>query len=79
MSMITALGTSTPTSTTVVDTNSFVSPREKAFMTASFSWAFSFPWSTPTGVPGKDRRTRAAYSSTLSRPLSSSSMRGQMR
>ena len=48
-----ALGTSTPTSTTVVDTRISASPAEKAAMTASFSLAFIFPCSKATRSVGK--------------------------
>ena len=50
MSIITALGTSTPTSTTVVATSTCRVPSEKAAMTCSFSEDFMRPWSMPTPV-----------------------------
>ena len=53
ITMMTALGTSTPTSTTVVETRSWVSPREKEVITRSFSAGFILPWSTPTEAWGK--------------------------
>ena len=53
MTMRLALGTSTPTSTTVVATSTWVSPLEKADMAASFSRGFIFPWSSPTRRSGK--------------------------
>ena len=43
-----ALGTSTPTSMTVVDTSTWVSPAAKAAITASFSRGFIFPWRKST-------------------------------
>ena len=79
ITMMTALGTSTPTSTTVVETRSWVSPREKEAITCSFSAGFIRPWSTPTEAWGKAFSTSAAYWVTLCMPLSSSSIRGQMR
>jgi CheY-like chemotaxis protein len=45
--MITAFGTSTPTSTTVVETRTDSSPLENAAITASFSLDFILPCSKP--------------------------------
>ena len=50
--MTVALGTSTPTSMTVVDTSTSSSPALNACMTASFSLGLSFPCKSPTRRPG---------------------------
>ena len=47
-----ALGTSTPTSMTVVDTSTSSSPALNACMTASFSLGLSLPCKSPTRRPG---------------------------
>jgi hypothetical protein len=48
-----ALGTSTPTSITVVATSTSMSPAAKAAITACFSSAFSRPCTSPTRSSGK--------------------------
>ena len=48
-----ALGTSTPTSTTVVETNISVAPEAKRSMTASFSAGFILPWRNLIQAEGK--------------------------
>jgi hypothetical protein len=58
--MTVALGTSTPTSTTVVATRRSISPSAKACITASLSFPFMRPWSSPTRSPGKTVRRCAA-------------------
>ena len=55
MTMSEALGTSTPTSMTVVDTSTSSSPRWKAPITSSFSRAFILPWTKPTRSSGNTR------------------------
>ena len=51
------LGTSTPTSTTVVATSALVSPRWKRSIAASFSGPFIRPWTRPTASPNTCRRS----------------------
>ncbi len=51
MTITVALGTSTPTSITVVATNTSRRPGRKVSMTASFSTAGIRPWSSPTRSP----------------------------
>ncbi len=46
-----ALGTSTPTSMTVVATSSCSSPRLNCSITAAFSAGFMRPWISPTRSP----------------------------
>ena len=48
-----ALGTSTPTSMTVVDTSTSDSWAAKADITASFSLGFIFPWTKDTRKSGR--------------------------
>ena len=54
--MTVAFGTSTPTSMTVVETSTWISPREKAPIASSFSALFMRPWRSPTRTPGESRR-----------------------
>jgi hypothetical protein len=60
MTMMLALGTLTPTSTTVVATRTETSPSTKACMTASFSAAGIWPWTRPTLGPMAWRRRGGA-------------------
>ena len=53
ITMTVAFGTSTPTSMTVVETSTWISPREKAPIASSFSALFIRPWSRPTRTPGR--------------------------
>ena len=57
-----ALGTSTPTSTTVVATSTGASPDVNAAITACLSFAFIFPCSSSTRVPGKTSCCRRSCS-----------------
>ncbi len=52
MIMMLALGTSTPTSMTVVATSICVSPSLNARIAASFSAGFMRPWTRPTRNSG---------------------------
>ena len=52
MTITEALGTSTPTSTTVVHTSTWMWPERKASMTSSFSSAFIRPCNRPISTPG---------------------------
>ncbi len=58
--MMTALGTSTPTSMTVVEMSSCISPAAKAAMAASFSLPFILPWSSPRRYPAKGPRANSS-------------------
>ena len=58
--MTVALGTSTPTSITVVATSTWIPPEEKSAITFSFSALFMRPWSSPTRVPGSAARHSSA-------------------
>ena len=60
MTITEALGTSTPTSTTVVHTSTWRRPARKASITASFSSAFIRPCSSPTSTPGNTCRSLSA-------------------
>ena len=67
MTITVASGTSTPTSSTVVETSICTSPRRNASMTASFSWFGMRPWSASTRAAGNVLRTRSSSRSTLCR------------
>ena len=58
--MTVALGTSTPTSTTVVETRTSVAPSRKAAMASSFSPAPMRPWRSPTARPGRTEAARVS-------------------
>ena len=80
MTITEALGTSTPTSMTVVATKSAYLLAAKSAMTASFSSGFVLPCTTATGISAKSPRiSSAAYSSAEATPgmLSPSSIIGQ--
>ena len=72
-----ALGTSTPTSITVVATSTAISPRWKAAITASFSGPFIRPWTTPTLSPKRSRSSCARSSAAARSLVSLSSTSGQ--
>ena len=63
MTMTVALGTSTPTSMTVVETRICVSFLRKLSMTASFSSLERRPWRRPSFSLGKTSLERRLYSS----------------
>ena len=80
MTISAAFGTSTPTSMTVVDTSTSVSPRAKADIISSFSFAFILPCMQAILRSGRAARRASACSSAdfmPSAPSSFSSMRGQ--
>ena len=73
--MTAALGTSTPTSMTVVDTRMSVSRAAKAAITASFSFGFILPWTWATRRSGNTSCwSFAAYSVTAFRSSPPSSL-----
>ena len=76
--MTVALGTSTPTSITVVATRTLVPPSRKRAMVASFSAAGSRPWSSPSESPDSSSASSRAWvsSAEATSSLSLSPMRG---
>ncbi len=62
--MTVALGTSTPTSMTVVHTSTSISPARNAAITASFSSLDSRPCIRPSRTPARGPRCSRASSST---------------
>jgi hypothetical protein len=71
------IGTSTPTSITVVATRTAIRPVAKASITASFSGPFIRPWTTPTLSPKRSCRRRARSSAAARSEASLSSTNGQ--
>ena len=79
ISIITAFGTSTPTSTTVVETRTSISPFANAVMTVSFSFGFILPCRIPITLSGNVSVCKAfAYCTTLAISLVLSSTKGQI-
>ena len=78
--MTVALGTSMPTSTTLVETRMSASPRRKAAMISSFSLGFMRPCSSASLRSGKISACRRSCSAVaaLASILSDSSTSGQM-
>ncbi len=78
MTMMVALGTLTPTSTTVVATRTRTLPSAKSAMTASFSGPGILPWTRPTPDPSRRRSSAARISAALRSISSDSETRGQI-
>ncbi len=76
--MIEALGTLTPTSTTVVATRIFSRPSAKSAMTASFSWDGMPPCTKPTPGPSARVRLSARFSAAARSTVSDSLISGQI-
>ncbi len=76
--MIEALGTLTPTSTTVVATSTFSRPSANSAITASFSGPGRPPWTRPTPSPSSSRRISARFSAAARSAVSDSEIRGQI-
>ena len=62
--IVVALATSTPTSITVVDTRTSISPAAKARIVRSFSSGGSRPWSAATAARAAGRRSSSATTSS---------------
>ncbi len=80
MTIMTEFGTSMPTSITVVETKSCVSPQAKESMTAFLSAGFILPCSSPSLKPLKKPSASSLYSPSAavsSETSSPSSTRGQ--
>ena len=60
-----ALGTSTPTSITVVATSTLSSPLTKASMVADLTSFLSRPWTSPTGSSGSAAESISKVSSAV--------------
>ena len=77
--MTVALGTSTPTSMTVVATRTSVRPARKRAIVASFSLGVTRPWSRPTSSPASSpvRSSSHVCSADATWSLSLSSIKGQ--
>ncbi len=78
MTIRVALGTSTPTSITVVATSSWILPALKASIAASLAALGMRPCTSPTRSPGSAAlRVAAVSSAACARSSSDSSMSGQ--
>ena len=78
ITMSVALGTSTPTSITVVATRSWITFALKAAITCAFSTGFRRPWTRPTARSGKVALMVSKVSiAVFSCSASDSSMSGQ--